>query len=121
MTESIGEFFADIDRRGPDLLPAKYSGTIRFDVSQDHLDEHWVLVIDRGRVSVLRDDREADCVVRARQDLFARVMTGQQGIYAAVWRNQISIEGELSLLSPLRELLPSAPGVRHRGRRKRAG
>ncbi|WP_158566408.1 SCP2 sterol-binding domain-containing protein [Micromonospora craterilacus] len=117
MTETIGDFFADIERDRPNV-PKKYTGTIRFDLSVDHVAEHWVLKIDSGSVSVARDAREADCVVRARCDVFARIVTGEQGVYAAVWRNLLSVEGDISLLSTLRELLPAAQEASRTASRK---
>ncbi|ASW53149.1 SCP2 sterol-binding domain-containing protein [Plantactinospora sp. KBS50] len=111
MVEAIERFFADIDRYGPGLLPSKYSGTIRFDLSQDHVTEQVLVTIEHGQVTVRRDDREADCVIRARQDSFATLLSGQHGIYAALWRNLISIEGEFPLIAAVRELIPPNPTV----------
>ncbi|MFE9654331.1 SCP2 sterol-binding domain-containing protein [Micromonospora sp. NPDC006431] len=110
MTDPIKEFFADIERSRPHL-PEKYAGTMRFDLTVDHVLEHWVLIFDSGDVQVARDSREADSVIRARRDVFARILTGEQGVYAAVWRNLLSIEGDISLLATLRELLPTARGA----------
>ncbi|MEV6812134.1 SCP2 sterol-binding domain-containing protein [Micromonospora sp. NPDC051296] len=107
MTDTVGQFFTDIEERRP-LVPRKYTGTIRFDLSVDHRAEHWVLKIDSGAVTVARDAREADCVVRTGRDVFARIVTGDQGVYAAVWRNLLSVEGDISLIATLRELLPAA-------------
>jgi putative sterol carrier protein len=110
VTEQIAQFFADLDRRGPDLLPDKYTGTIRLDLADDHNVDQWVLVIDRGKVSVRRDGGEPDCLIRARQELFARVLAGSPGIYAAVWSNRISVEGDFTMLALFRELLARVAG-----------
>ncbi len=110
MTDPIDEFFADIERSGP-RVPEKYTGTLRFDLAVDHVAEHWVLVFDSGAVGVARDSRDADAVVRVPRDVFARILTGEQGVYAAVWRNLLSVEGDIALLATLRELLPGAPAA----------
>jgi putative sterol carrier protein len=107
MTDPITEFFADIERSRPHL-PPKYSGRMRFDLTVDHVAEHWVLIFDSGNVSVARDSGEADAVVRVRRDVFARILTGEQGVYAAVWRNLLSVEGDITLMATLREMLPAA-------------
>ncbi|TYC10154.1 sterol-binding protein [Micromonospora sp. MP36] len=81
---------------------------MRFDLTVDHMLEQWVLIFDSGNVGVARDSREADAVIRARREVFARILTGEQGVYAAVWRNLLSVEGDITLLATLRELLPAA-------------
>ncbi|MFC7549175.1 SCP2 sterol-binding domain-containing protein [Plantactinospora sp. GCM10030261] len=115
MTDTIGDFFADLERHGRDLIPDKYSGTVRFDLSSNHIAEHWVLVIEEGSVSVVREDWDADCVIRTRRDVFTRILAGEQGVYPAFFRNLVSVEGDLALLTAVRELLPlsthSAPAA----------
>ncbi len=117
MSETTRDFFTDIERDRPHV-PAKYTGTIRYDLSVDHVTEHWVLRIDSGAVSVAQDAREADCVVRTSRDVFDRILNGQQGVYAAVWRNLLSVEGDISLIATLRELLPAARGASRTASRK---
>ncbi|MFB9234923.1 SCP2 sterol-binding domain-containing protein [Plantactinospora siamensis] len=111
MVEAIERFFAEIDRRGPELLPPKYSGTIRIDLSEGQVTTQFMLIIEHGRVQVRREDLEADCVVQGRPEVFGDVITGRRGLYAAVWRNLISVEGQFPLLTPLRELLAIAPDL----------
>ncbi|GAB3796313.1 SCP2 sterol-binding domain-containing protein [Micromonospora zhanjiangensis] len=79
MAERIGQFFAELDRRGAGLLPDKYTGTVLLELTQDDVVERWTLVIDRGRVEVRRDDVEPDCLIRSPRDAFARLLAGRQG------------------------------------------
>ncbi|MFB9240044.1 SCP2 sterol-binding domain-containing protein [Plantactinospora siamensis] len=112
MSDPIADFFDRMDRYPPSV-PPKYRGSIRFDVATDSRTEHWGMIFDRGRVRVFREDQEADCVVRTNRPLFEGLASGSNGVYAAMLRNRISIEGDLTLLTAVRMLLPGPPGAHH--------
>lgn len=117
MSEPTADFFDRLGRDEAELVPRKYRGSLRFDVRRGSATERWVLIFDEGRVRVLREDQEADCIVRTDKELFDRLTQGRDGIYATMLRNRISVEGDLTLLTPLRELLPGPPQAHHPRRR----
>jgi hypothetical protein len=118
MTDPTAAFFDRMRLEAPPV-PAKYGGTVRFDVSSGNRTERWGLAFDRGRTWVFRDDREADCVVRVNRHLFEGLTSGRDGVYAAMLRNRISVEGDLRLLTAVRMLLPGPPGAHHPAARVR--
>ncbi len=120
MTESTVDFVHQLGSAAS-ALPPRYHGSLRFDVACDSRTEHWGLIFDHGRVEVFRDDRVTDCVVRTNRDMFDRMLSGRGGLYAALLRNQVSVEGDLTLLTPLRMLLPGPPGAGHPVRRRLTG
>ncbi|WP_157756739.1 SCP2 sterol-binding domain-containing protein [Plantactinospora sp. KBS50] len=112
MTDPIAAFFARLDATAPPV-PPKYHGSVRFDLAGDDGTEHWGLIFDNGRVRLFRSDQDADCVVRTSRQLFEGLTSGQGGIYAALLRNRISVEGDLTLLTAIRMLLPGPPSAHH--------
>lgn len=112
MTDPIAAFFARLDATAPPVLP-KYRGSVRFDLAGDDGTEHWGLIFDNGRVRLFRSDQDADCVVRTNRRLFEGLTSGQGGIYAALLRNRISVEGDLTLLTAVRMLLPGPRSAHH--------
>jgi predicted lipid carrier protein YhbT len=113
MGDATVKFFDDLGARGRHLLPARYDGTIRVDLSQREHTEHWMVDIRRGDVSVSRETREADCVMHADHDLFDRLATGQESWLPLLFRGAFVVEGDLRLLAEFRKLLPAPPGAHH--------
>lgn len=113
MGEPSTRFFDDLASRGQHLLPGKYGGTIRFDLTGREHSEHWLLSIDRGNVAVSREMAEADCVMHANPDLFDQLVTGRQSWMPMLFRGEFVVEGDLHLLTAFRKLLPGPPGAHH--------
>ena len=70
MVDATTRFFEDLDRRGYEPLLAKAAGTLRFDLHEGAQTTHWLLRIDRGRLDVSQEDREADTVIGTTPALF---------------------------------------------------
>jgi hypothetical protein len=113
MGDAAARFFDDLASRGQHLLPDKYEGTIRFDLTDHEQTDHWVVSIHRGNVAVARDMTEADCVLHASQELFERLTTGKEHMLPLIMRGAFVIEGDLFLLTAFRKLLPGPPGAHH--------
>jgi predicted lipid carrier protein YhbT len=113
MGEPTARFFNDLSARGRHRLPAKYDGTVRFDLTQQERTEHWLLEIRHGDVSVSRETREADCVMHADHDLFDRLATGKESWIPLLFRGAFVVQGDLRLFMEFRKLLPGQPGAHH--------
>jgi putative sterol carrier protein len=98
--------------RHPDL-PETTCGTIRLDMREGALTDHWYLTIDHQEVRVTRTAPEADLVVRADREVFDRMAAGRLHVTAAVLRNDFTVQGNLRLLPALRRLFPGTSGARH--------
>ncbi|MGI5215796.1 SCP2 sterol-binding domain-containing protein [Plantactinospora sp. CA-290183] len=112
MTNVTAEFFARLERQGPDLLPDKARGSIRFDLADQDRTHHWFVSINRGNVLVSREYREADCVVGTEQALFDRFVLGEAQVIAAYNRSDVTVQGNFPLLLMFRRAFPSPPGTR---------
>jgi putative sterol carrier protein len=107
--EATLKFFESIDRRPRETLLEKVQGTVRVDLHQDGQTDHWFVQIDRGVVSVSRDEREADCVVVTDPDLFEQFADGTENALAAGLRGALTVAGKLHLFLLLERLFPSPP------------
>ena len=113
MADPTAEFFSSLEQRGPDLLPVKARGTIRFDLEgPDGGVKHWFVSVNRGNVLVSHEYRQADCVVTTDQELFDRLAVGEVQVVAAYNRNDVTIQGNLPLLLMFRRAFPAPPGTR---------
>jgi putative sterol carrier protein len=113
MSDPTTEFFNMLERRQHERFLVKMAGTIRFDLAGEHETQHWFLEISDGDLSVSRDTRAADLVVRADRGLFNKIVTGEANILAAWLRNQVIYEGNPQLARFLEQILPGPPGSRH--------
>ncbi|HEX8007815.1 MAG TPA: SCP2 sterol-binding domain-containing protein [Trebonia sp.] len=122
MSDPTAEFFDALGRRRHERL-LEESGTIRFDLAGESETEHWFLEISHGDMSVSRDTRAADLVVRTDRSFFNKIVTGEASMLAAWLRNQVIFEGSLPLSRSFEMTLPGPPGARHprRDRENAAG
>jgi putative sterol carrier protein len=106
MTDTTASFFQDLQDRGHEATLRRVAGTVRFDVVDGDLVDHWLVKIDRGNLAVSRADGPADCVISAEKELFDRLATGQANAMAAVLRGAISVAGSLDLLLAAQRVFP---------------
>ena len=99
-------------RRGHEPRLENVTGTLRFDIAHDDRIDHWFVEIEDADVSVSREEREADCVVRIDKPVFDRLVKGETSALAAWLRNQVKIRGRFSLLRLFERLYPGPPGAR---------
>jgi putative sterol carrier protein len=110
MPDVTAEFFEALRRRrGPEPLLGNARGVVRFEVSGGSRGQQWLVSIDGGRLSVSRKGGRADCIVRARKQVFDRVVSGRLNPMAAMLRGAIVVEGDPMLLVRFQRLLPSPP------------
>jgi hypothetical protein len=113
MPDLTAEFFDTLEHRRHERFPEEAAGTIRLDVVGERETEHWFLEISHGDLSVSRDARTADLVVRADRGLFNKIVIGETNMIAAWLRHQVIFEGSLRLTRSFELLLPGPPGSRH--------
>ncbi|GAA0377537.1 hypothetical protein GCM10009541_19970 [Micromonospora gifhornensis] len=112
MTEAIEQFFATLPARAPQLLRSSLTGTLRIDLTDDGRTEHWVLRIRPGALDIDRGLAEADAIWYSSVDLFDRLVTGRSQAIAALFRNESTFSGRVTLFLAFRLFFPPAPGTR---------
>jgi putative sterol carrier protein len=86
------------------------SATLRFDVADGADVGHWRLKVSNGNVSVTREERAADAVVRADRPRFEAMVTGRLNAQAAMLRGLLVCEGSMAACIMWQRCLPSPPG-----------
>ena len=117
------DFFAALKSRGqePEPLLRKASGTVRFDIADGKRTERWLVELKKGDIAVSRRNARADCVVSADRALFDRIASGEANALAALLREEVNVEGDISLLVLFQRLFPGPPRLRQRRRTARPG
>jgi hypothetical protein len=112
MSDPTAEFFDTLGNRRHERLH-EVAGTIRVDLTDGRETEHWFVEISHGDLSVSRDTRAADLVVRTDRGFFNKIVTGEANMLAAWVRNEVIFEGCLPLSRSFELILPGPPGARH--------
>jgi putative sterol carrier protein len=113
MSDATSEFFGELDRCGRERLLKTTTGTIRFDIEQDHEIDHWLVTINDGQVRVSREERDADTVVRTDRAFFDRLVRGEAEPLPAWLRNEITSEGSFRFVVLLKRLFLATPSGHH--------
>lgn len=113
MTDVTDQFFDALARRQHEPLLRKVTGSIRFNLAEGARSQRWLLLIDRGALTVSQADQEADTVIHADRASFDEIVSGRLTPLAAWLRNDIMVQGRFQLLIMLDRLLPGRLGARH--------
>lgn len=113
MSDPIEVFFDRLGRHGHERLLRKTTGTVRFDLDRDDRIDHWHVTIADGAVSVCREARDADAVIRTDEAFFCRMVRGEAKALSAWLRNDITTEGQFRFVILLERLFAQPPGARH--------
>jgi putative sterol carrier protein len=101
MVESAREFFAELNGRIDPERARKLDASYRFDIEGVG---NWHLEAHGDRVSVTESDAPADCVIRADEPTFLRIVNGQQSPMGAYMTRKVKVEGDLGLALRLRDV-----------------
>ena len=93
MPETAKEFFEHLAARTADGSERTrgLTATYRFDVADAG---SWRVAVDDGAVAVSEGDGAADCVISVPEDLFLRIVRGEQSPMGAFLMGKIKVEGD---------------------------
>jgi putative sterol carrier protein len=98
---SAREFFEGLaDRIDPEQA-ARLDGSYRFDVEGAG---SWRLEVNGDRAVVTESDAPADCVIRADEGTFLRIVNGEQSPMGAYMTRKVKVEGDVGLALRLRDV-----------------
>jgi putative sterol carrier protein len=110
--DPTADFFNRVIQQRAQLLARPVTATIRFDLERGDGLEQWFITFDRGTVGVSREERPADCTVRASKEIFDRILTGEMNPPTAFFRHEVRVEGDLMVWAVFLKLPPGPPGAR---------
>ena len=111
MDDLTTAFFERLTAQGRSPLLRSESGTLRFNLVDGDFEECWYVTIKKGDVSVSREDRAADCMVRAKKTLFNGMVAGEVNATAATLRDALAIKGNVGLFLMFQRLFPGPAGA----------
>ncbi|HEX5741103.1 MAG TPA: SCP2 sterol-binding domain-containing protein [Pilimelia sp.] len=91
MSDEATRFFRELGGCGYEPTLRRATGTIRFDLNGNERAAPWLVTIERGQVGVARRKGAADCVVRADQELFGRLVAGTANMMTMLLRGRITV------------------------------
>ena len=101
MTQTPREFFETLEQR---LDPTKLAGvtaSYRFDVEGAG---SWRVDVADGRGTVTETADDGDCVIRMKEETFAKLLRGEQNPMTGFMTGKIKVDGDMGLALKLREL-----------------
>nr|MDT0659920.1 SCP2 sterol-binding domain-containing protein [Micromonospora sp. DSM 115978] len=106
MTDEADAFFASLGERSNGRLPPAVRGTISFELLKPDGNSHWLVTLADGGARAVPERRDADCGVHISAMVFERLLAGRDHIVSMLFRDCISVEGDLALFLTFRRLLP---------------
>ena len=101
MADNAREFFEEMKERVDASRTRGKRASYRFDVEGAG---SWRVEIDDGRVTIDESAGDADCVIRASEKTFMKIVRGEQNPTAAYMTGKIKVKGDMGLALGLREL-----------------
>ena len=100
--ESAREFFEGLPARVSAEGARALANSYRFDIDGAG---SWRVESEGDRLAVTESDAPADCVIRADEKTFLRIVRGEQSPMGAYMTGKVKVEGDLGLALRLRDLL----------------
>jgi putative sterol carrier protein len=110
MGEATTDFMEGLSQRGHEPMLETTTGTLRVELVKDgKRTERWLISIDKGDIDVSRKGGKPDCTVRAPEDVFDRIASGETNALAALLRGTMFVDGETRVLVRFQRLFPGPP------------
>jgi putative sterol carrier protein len=111
MTDPTSEFFERLERHGAPQL-GNVTASIRIDLDRGRATDRRLLTIDKGKISVSRQNVRADAVLHTDKEMFDRLVRGEANPISSFLRGLWSAEGNAELIVLFQGLFPAAHNSR---------
>jgi predicted lipid carrier protein YhbT len=108
--DPVGQFFTGLAEAGYLATFDGESATLRFDLVDAEAVERWYVVVHDGSVTVARQQRPAEAIVRIDRAHFAAIIAGRLNAQAALLRGLLTCEGSMAAVMTFQRCLPGPPG-----------
>ena len=113
VTDVAEQFLTAFGDRGFEPLLAKTSGTLAIHLLGGAGVDEWVVIVDKGNVTVRRGGGATDATLTLERSLFERMVLGRANATAAVLRGEAHVDGSLELVTWIQRVLPGPDDLRH--------
>ena len=102
MAQTAREFFEGLESRLNASGPGDITGVYRFDISGAG---SWRVDLANGKAEVTESNEGGDCVVSMNENVFLRVLSGDQNPMTAFLMGKIRVDGDMGMVMRLKDLL----------------
>jgi putative sterol carrier protein len=102
MAQTAREFFESLESRLNASGPGDITGVYRFDISGAG---SWRVDLANGKAEVTESNEGGDCVVSMNENVFLRVLSGDQNPMTAFLMGKIRVDGDMGMVMRLKDLL----------------
>jgi putative sterol carrier protein len=104
MPGTVQEFFETLPSQADMSKTAGMSNSYVFDIEGAG---QWTVKVDDGSVAVSEGVQDADVTISASQEVFERIIAGEQNPTSAYMTGKIKLKGDMGAAMKLQKLFPS--------------
>jgi len=101
MADSVQEFFRNLPSRADSSKTAGMNNSYVFDIDGAG---QWTVSVDDGKVSVSEGAGEADATIQASQEVFEKIVAGEQNPTSAYMTGKLKVKGDMGAAMKLQKL-----------------
>ena len=101
MVESVQEFFQNLPSRADTSKTAGMNNSYLFDIEGAG---RWKVDVEDGKVSVSEGGGDADATISASQEVFEKIVAGEQNPTSAYMTGKLKIKGDMGAAMKLQKL-----------------
>jgi putative sterol carrier protein len=101
MAESVQEFFQNLASRADTSKTAGMNNSYLFDIDGAG---QWTVRVEDGAVSVAEGAQEADATISASEEVFQKIVAGEQNPTSAYMTGKLKIKGDMGAAMKLQKL-----------------
>jgi putative sterol carrier protein len=101
MAESVQEFFQNLASRADTSKTAGMTNSYLFDIEGAG---QWKVDVDNGTVTVTEGGGDADATIQASEDIFQKIVNGEQNPTSAYMTGKLKIKGDMGAAMKLQKL-----------------
>lgn len=107
MTQTVQEYFATLPSRVPAQNTAGMTNSYLFEIKKVG---SWLVAVDDGKVTVSEGDGDADARITMSEDVFQKLVAGEQNPMRAVMTGKIKVKGSMGAAAKLQKILAPPEG-----------
>ena len=101
---SAQEFFSTLETRIDQSKTAGMTNSYLFDIEGAG---QWKVDVDNGTVTVTEGGGDADATIQASEDVFQKIVNGEQNPTSAYMTGKLKIKGDMGAAMKLQKLFPN--------------
>jgi putative sterol carrier protein len=101
MAETVQEFFQNLESRADSSKTAGMTSSYVFEIAGAG---EWKVDVDDGKVTVTEGGGDADAVISASEETFAKIVAGEQNPTSAYMTGKLKIKGDMGAAMKLQKL-----------------